>query len=359
MKIIDVQSKEDKKRYIDFVYKLYRKDENFCDMNLLFVKNYLFKKDDHAKRSMVLPIIIEEGDIKLVGMFISTNDSPQIKLSFLEFLPNSQVYIKELVDYGKKLMVSLDKQEIIVGINGHVSYGLGILAPNSNRDFEFNSNYNKEYYTRELEEVMPVTKKAFSYQYTVNHSLSLIKEGIIERVEKEYTYRCLNKKHFKREMLIFGNLADQALRQTPYYSEKTPLEMYQLMKKMRFIMKKEDIVFAMKDGKEVGFIFTHPDYAKLFDRPKVNYIKFYLRFLRKRTHHLIYNVIGILPEYQKTGLGIGLIHYTIRLRQKEYTQGVSSFILEDNFLSTKMCKGLSIGDHKEYRIYEIKRENNV
>ena len=29
----------------------------------------------------------------------------------------------------------------------------------------------------------------------------------------------------------------------------------------------------LKDGKEIGFVYTHPDYAELFNKPKLNYFK--------------------------------------------------------------------------------------
>ena len=107
MKLIEVKTKHDKKRYIKFIYELYKNDNNFSDMNLILVKNFLYKKDNYAKRANVIPIIVEEEQIKLVCIFISTNDSEELKLSFLEFRPNSRKYIEEVINYGKKLMRKL------------------------------------------------------------------------------------------------------------------------------------------------------------------------------------------------------------------------------------------------------------
>ena len=284
MIIREVKTKKEKKEYIDFIYKLYENDKKYCDMNITFVKNFLYKKDSFAKRCEVLPIFIEDNDeIKLECMFI-VDTSDEIKLSFLEFKKNSKKYLKELIKYSKKLLKQFDKKKVIVGVNGQVSYGLGFLTNEYNRDFEFNSNYNLDYYTKEMDEVFPIIKKAFSYNYKATNSLSFFDQNILDNVYSNYEFRYFDMKHFKRDMLIFGNLCHKSLKGTPYYSKKTPYEMYELMKQIRFIMKKEDIIFAMKDGKEVGYVYTHPDYAELFDRPKLNYIKFYFRFLFKKTN---------------------------------------------------------------------------
>ena len=94
MIIREVKTKKEKKEYIDFIYKLYENDKKYCDMNITFVKNFLYKKDSFAKRCEVLPIFIEDNDeIKLECMFI-VDTSDEIKLSFLEFKKNKLSILK-------------------------------------------------------------------------------------------------------------------------------------------------------------------------------------------------------------------------------------------------------------------------
>lgn len=357
MNIISVKTKKDKKRYIDFIYKLYKNDKNYCDLNISFVKNFLYKKDSYAKRVDVQPIIIEDDGIKLVGMYISSDDSKELKLSFLEFVPNARKYIEAIIAYGKNILNNKNLDKIVVGINGQVSYGLGILEHGKNEKFEFNSNYNLKYYVEELDKMIASRKNAYSYIYNAQNSLSYIDNNLIKELNKQYTFRYMNKRKFKNDMLIFGNLCDKTLKSTPYYSYKSKEEMYELMKQMKFLLKNEDIIFALKDGREIGFVFTHPDYVELFDKPKMNYIKIFLRSLYKRPKNLIYNVIGVLPEYQQSGIAMGLIYESIKMRQKHYPVGVSSFILEDNIPSTMLCRKLSVGINKKYKIYEIKKDD--
>lgn len=359
MKLIEVKNKKDKKRYIDFIYSIYKDDKNYSDLNINLVKNFLYKKDSYAKRVDIEPIIIEDNGIKLVGMYISSADSKQLKLSFLEFLPNASKYLNKIIEYGKEILKRKDLDEIIVGVNGQVSYGLGILEYNENgekEEFEFNANYNPNYYTKELDEIISTSKMAYSFKCDVKNSLSFIKPEQINHISKEYTFRYMDKKRFKEEMLIFGDICDKALKSTPYYSYKSSQEMYELMNEMKILLKNEDIVFALKDGKEVGLLFSHPDYAELVDKPKINYIKLMIRKFFKKTKKIIYNVIAVLPEYQRSGVTIGLVYNTLKLREDEYPEGVTSFILEENIPSISLFKKLAVGVNKKYKIYEIKKE---
>jgi hypothetical protein len=359
MEICEVRTKKEKRSFIRFVYDLYKDDPNFCDLNLTFVKIFLYKQDGFARRCKVLPIQMKEkGEIKLECMYVM-DETKEIKLSFLEFVPHAREYLEALLEYTKELMRKHQKEKTIVGVNGQISYGLGILTDAYNRKFEFNANYHKEYYAKELDEAFPVMKRAFSYQYDAKHSLAQLDQAMLKQVREKYRFRYLNLWRFKRDMLLFGELCHASLKSTPYYAEKKPYEMYELMNKMRFLMRKEDLIFAMKDGKEIGFIYTHPDYAELFGKPRLNYVTFFLRFLKKHPKNVIYNVIGVLPEHQASGVAVALIERSIQIRKKDYPQGVSSFILEDNLPSTKLCGKLSTGINKEFHLYEISMEIGV
>ena len=359
MEIVKVRTKKQKKDYLDFLYKIYEQDKNYCDMNVLFVKNFLYKKDNYAKRHKVLPIMIyDDHEPKLECIFI-IDDTSEIKLSFVEFMPSAERYLKKLIELSNKLMDKFDKDKTVVGINGQISYGLGILTGDYNQNFEFNSNYNKDYYTYEMDKVFPIIKRAFSYSYDVNNSVKFFDKNLLEKNYQNYQFRFFDKKKFKEEMLLFGNLCHESLKQTPYYSEKTPHEMYELMRQTKFFFKGEDIIFAMKDGKEIGFIYTHPDYAELFNKGRLNYLVFLIHLLLKTPERVIYNVLGVLPNYQKSGVAMNLIDYSLRIRRKDFTYGSSSFILEENKESTSLCKKMSTGINKEFHLYEILRRSNV
>lgn len=357
MKVIEVKSNKEKKEYIKFIYKLYENDKNYLDLNLVFVKTFLYKKDSYAKRSNVNPIIIEDnGEIKLVATFIYTDDSKELKLSFLEFKQNAKIYLEEAINYGKKILDEKNLDKMVVGINGQISYGLGILTPEYNNEFEFNANYNLPYYTKELDEVFDIKKNAISYLYEAEYALSLIDKNIVNKLNETYQFRYMDKKNFKKDMIIFGELCDKTLCTTPYYSKKNTHEMYELMNSMKIFMKNEDIIFAMKDGKEIGFIYTHPDYCELMEGPKINYIKFFFKNIFNKPKKIIYNVIGVLPEYQRSGVALALVYNSINLRKDKYEYSVSSFILEENVASTELCSKISSGINKKYRIYELNKE---
>jgi hypothetical protein len=65
----------------------------------------------------------------------------------------------------------------------------------------------------------------------------------------------------------------------------------------------------------------------------------------------------VLPEHQSSGVAVALIERSIQIRKKNFPQGVSSFVLEDNLPSTRLCSKLSTGINKEFHLYEIGTEN--
>ena len=212
MEFVEVDSKKLKKLFIDFIYGLYKDDKNFCDMNLLFVKNFLYQIDSYSKRCTVRPIMITDGgEIKLECIYV-VDEKDVIKLSFIEFRRNASKYLQELIAYSKKVIKEYGKKKVVVGINGQVSYGLGILTNNYNRNFEFNSNYNLDYYAEEMDAVFPVMKRAFSYNYAATHSLSMFDNDMLKQVYDNFQFRYFNVHDFKKEMLLFGQLCHESLK---------------------------------------------------------------------------------------------------------------------------------------------------
>ncbi len=353
MEIIEVKTNNERRVYLEFISQVYKNDIHYKDMNIIFVKKFLYQKDSYAKRCQVYPLIIKDQSIRAVGMYISSSDSDELKLSFLEFLPNSKIYLQTIIEYGKKLIIKNKLKRIVIGINGHISYGLGILI-NEEYEFEFNSNYNPAYYIDELDSLGFIKRKAYSYCFDLAKTTKTFNEDLLKPIYQEYTFRCFNPRKFKEEMLIFGDLCDQTLQGTPYYSLKTKAEMYELMNEMRFVLKKEDLIFALKDGQEVGFVFAHPDYAELFNRQIFNKFIFFLKFLFKKPEKLIYNIYGVKKEYQSKGLSVALINESIKVRNKKpYYQAVSSFILEENLPSIKVANIFSKGINRIFNLYIV------
>ena len=357
MKIIEIKTNKQKRNYLNFLYEIYKDDPKYCDMNVIFVKNFLYKKDGFSKRNKIMPIMIYDENLPKLECIFVIDKTDEIKISFLEFVQHSEKYLNKIMEISCALMGKYNKKKTVIGVNGQISYGLGFLTKDYNQNFEFNSNYNKNYYVDEMDAIFPVIKRAFSYKYNVNNSIKFFNNDIVQNVYDEYQFRLFDKRKFKKEMLLFGKLCHESLKNTPYYSEKTPEEMYELMKKIKLFFKKEDIIFAMKNGKEIGFIYTHPDYAEFFNSGKINYIKTFIKFLYKKPKKIIYNVIGVIPEYQKSGIAMNLIDYTLKIRKTNFKEGSSSFILEDNKESTNLCKKMSTGINKEFHLYEIERKD--
>jgi hypothetical protein len=347
--IIEVVNNSQKKIFTDFICSVYKDDPKYRDINLLFVKNFLYQKDTYSKRCRVIPVMVSDPDIKVVGMYVHSKDSTELKLSFLEFKPNSISCLRDILAYGQALARKENLSKIIIGINGHISYGLGILC-NQNNEFEFMGNYNPAYYVEELDKLHLVTKKAFSYKYSTDNKYS---QSIMKEPHQDYTFRTLNLNDFKHDMLIFGDICQKSFPGTPYYSPLTPGEMLDVMSPLKPLLKSNDIVFAQYHGKEIGFVFTHPDYAQFFNSRHVNLVWVFLHNLLSKSTKIIVNSIGIVPEHRHKALASGLLGYASHLKKGTFKQAVSSFVLTENLPSTKISTLFSTGINREYNLYEV------
>ena len=94
MELKIANTKKDKKAFIRFIYTLYRDDAAFCDMNVTFVRTFLYGLDSYVKRQEVIPILVEDhGRIKAECIFV-IDETDEIKLSFLEFMEDAEPAVR-------------------------------------------------------------------------------------------------------------------------------------------------------------------------------------------------------------------------------------------------------------------------
>lgn len=354
MTIVQVSTHKQKKQYIDFMRSVYVGNIYYKDVNIFFARNFLFKADLFSRKCDILPILVaNNNNILACAMLISYPSANQLFLSFFEALPNQAEAVEQIISLARDRAKAKNKSKIIIGINGHISYSVGILANNYNQVQTFDSNYNPAYYTDYFDKYYFVKKDAVSYIYDLNKIK--FDEQILKDVYRNVSFRKLNKKNFKKDILIFGDLCDRALCGTPLYYKKTKEEMYDSLKTMKYIFKADNLIFAIKNGVEIGFILMHPDYNQLVSNQKITPIKIFVgvNLIRKKIDTLIINIIGVLPEHQNNKVIIGLLNEASKIVSNKYKKIISTFVMKDNQKSTKLCSSMASGQLNQYFIYEI------
>lgn len=355
MVIEDVNCNKTRKAYIDFIYKVYSKDFKYKDTLKIITKNFLYNKDSFARKSYIRPILVlNEGIIRAVCMFIYNEHFPALQIAFFEALPNNQGAVNLIIDEAKNICRVMKLNRIVIGLNGHISYGVGMLMDNCGKDIAFDSMYNPPYYIDYFKHYGCSEVLLNSYLWDMKKQN--FDKRILGRIYKKFFFRQLNLKKYKEEILLFSRIKNECLKDINLYFDKSPQEDYELMKNLKYFLKKENIIFAMKDNKEIGFVFWHPDYNQLVpDGKRSSPASMFLRnnFIKKRIKRFIINTIGVLPNYHGLGVTIGLFHEVYKYAKDKYSYGESSFVLQENVQSRRICVRFTDGESKHYVVFEL------
>jgi len=350
---IKINSKQLRKAYIDFIYSLYENDSNFVDTSLFIVNTFLDKSDSFIKECGVEPMaIVDDDKILAQCMYIYHKDLPYFQIGFFEALPNQEKAVDMLLTEAAIQAKNLGLYKMVIGLNGHVSYGVGILIDSFDKKISFDSLYNKSYYKDYFEKYKFEKQSLSTYYFDMCNIPDKLK--CIDKIYKRISFRTMDMKRFKDEMILFGTLCNTCLHDTYLYFNRDPLCLYELINDMKPFLKPENLIFAMKDEKEIGFVFWHPDYNEILRGGKRNSmlkigIDYYLNKNKIKT--LKVNAIGVIPKYQKTGTAMGLINEVYKYSRKQFLYGETNFVWDNNTRSRLLNLAINDRDDRHYCVY--------
>jgi len=357
-----VVSSREKKGYIDFIYKLYANDSSFVDTSVFIVKTFLYQKDSFTRECFIRPVVYKDRDKTVAQvMFIHHRDFPYLQVGFFDALPEQQQAVNVLIFEARKEAKQRGLNKIVIGLNGHVSYGVGILTSGFEKRISFDSLYNKRYYEAYFDSMNLNKRSLYAYGFTIEGIKRRISH-MTEKTHKRFDFRTMNMNNFENEMLLFGSLCNSCLNETFLYYDRDPKHLYELVKEMKFLLKPENLLFALKDGKEVGFYFWHPDYNEII-KPGVrnSLVKIFLNFLfrKKSIKNIKVNALGILPEHHSMGAIVGLFQEGLKYTDGIYEGGETSFVWDSNMKSRKINHGLGNSEARRYAVYIDEIKNGV
>lgn len=346
MKIKKLITNKEMNNFIKFIYSIYKDDQNFCDTYLFNCKDLLFKKNTFARNAIIIPFCVTENEQVLCqALLIQPCNSGYLFMGYFDSIANNQDGVDALINEAKRICSELEVKSLIIGVNGHLSLGTGILQDNFDKLCSFDSLYNRDYY-----------KHYFSHSDFVKHPLHTYKGALTKSIEfknqSDYSTRFFDFKHFDRDINIFENITNECLGATEFY-EKPQLGFYrELFSSFKILLKNNNIIFGLKNGKEIGYAFWHPDFNEpLKKHKKHSGLNVFLK--NKYYHHKSakINAIAVLPEHQKTPISIKL-HQELCSVLEKYQEIETTFVWDSNLSSVNinLRRGLKI--HKEYMVYE-------
>lgn len=125
---------------------------------------------------------------------------------------------------ARKIACGYKKEKIIIGINGHISCGVGILQDQFSQKATFDSRYCKRWY-KDYFAHLPAKELT---TYTIEND-SINKGNVMSPKAKEFTCQFFDAKNFNAEMEKFSHLCNGTLCSTDYYHMMKPYHMKSLL----------------------------------------------------------------------------------------------------------------------------------
>jgi GNAT superfamily N-acetyltransferase len=178
---------------------------------------------------------------------------------------------------------------------------------------------------------------------------------------KGITVRKLDKRKLHKEIEIYTYLNNACFLDHPFWAERNVQEDFELFHPFRFLIKEENLLFAEKDGKPIGFFLWYPDFNQLLKGHQHLGIKHVLQYyFTRRIDTFRFTEIAVLPEYKLSHAAQALILYAIPyIRKAGIKYGEGGFIFEENKNSIAMTRrfleratGIKMEPHRHFALFE-------
>ena len=357
-------SKSDIKSYLTFVNNLYKGDNSYVCTQKFSMQALLFKSTDFAKSCFIQPVmIIDNNETVAVCSFIHNPKLPYLFIGLFEAKQNKQEAIRLIIERAKQLAAERGLDKIVVGLNGHLTYGVGILEDGGTKKMSFDSIYNKPYYKDYFLPYSYKKETLSTYLADVDEVYEKLKN--FKERDNIYIREANIKNNFMLEMESFRTLSNNTIGTTFLYSEADDFHLYQQIKGLKPLLKNENLFFAtskattsdVKD-KDIGFMFWHPDFNTFLTSGK-NHNLLQLFFKMNKAHKyadtIKINAIG--AGYDNPFIIAQLIKAFSQKAIGRYKFLETSFIWDNNQKSSALAKNLLGEPFRKYGVYFIDAKN--
>lgn len=358
MKLTVAKTAKEQREFLCFRRDLYSGCRRYIDDNYFMICEIFSDKLHFTQNIKYYPVYVssDSGNILCEGIIVYAPQLPEyIQLCFFESLPHQDKAIDMLTDLTKEYGRRLNCKRMVVGLNGHVNYGLGLLDSHFEERNSFSSPGNPMFYNDHFRKAG--FEETGLNSYVVEHYDDRLERfrRAIERIDKNYEFRYFDKKQFDTYSKIYTDLNNYCFSSHKYYYCRDYEDDKEMLKELFLFMKEDSLIFAFKDEEPVGFIMWYPDYNELAARGSIFGTKHFFKNLisgRKiRTAKVM--EYGVLKGYRGRGLPAALIYKAFNLiREQGYTRIETSWVLEDNDDSNSFCRAACDSLYKKYVVFE-------
>lgn len=354
-----VETAKQKQRFLGFSNQVYQGNPFYRDSMSEIVELFLDKKAAFLSHGEVLPFVIEEaGQILLRAAFIiDHNLKNSLMISFFEARIDVQDAVNLMLVKGRQLATAKGLSKLIIGLDAHLNYGVGFLASHYEQPPCFGLGYTPNYY---LDYFQGLKEFEFTSILVDLDSFNLDQESsILTRLQNRgFNFRPADFKQLDREIGIFTELNNLSYQGHLWWAERSFAEDKELLYPFRWFIRGENLIIAEKAGEPIGLLFWYPDFNQLVppggSLGVTTLLKYKFR-VGKPDRFKIANIV-IKPEYQGTGVVLGLFDYLFNLVKDRYSYGEAGWIAAANSQSRgfgSRWQALGCREYKQYKAFEL------
>jgi hypothetical protein len=364
LEIIEVKTKKELKKFIDYPYSLYAKDPLYVPQLKREVREQLTGKNPFFKHARVNYFLaIHEG--RTLGRIASIVNQRHIDFhneetgffGFFESVDDPAVS-ESLLDTAAHDLKMNGMKAMRGPMNFSTNEECGFLIDGFDLPPMLMTPYNPPYYSDLMEKYgMEKTKDLYAYVYDVQETVpeKVARVGAIAE-RRGIRVRPIDKKRFNEEMMVFREVYSSAWEKNWGFIPLTDEELCYLGERLKQIVVPELTLIAEDRGEPVGFMGLVPDFNSVLRHMHGRLTPFTvmkaLYYSRKITG-LRLLLLGIKREYRNKGVEALLIREGFKgIKKGGYQRVEFSWILEDNIPIQRIIEMADGRLYKKYRIYE-------
>lgn len=370
VRIIQVSSKQDLKRFIDFPHDLYEGDKNYVPELFIAQRDMLTDGKHPSLKHIHLQLFLAEKNGQIEGRIAAIHNKNHVAFTneasgFFGFFDVVENYdtAKRLLDEAVKWISSKGLKGIIGPVNFSTNDPCGLLIDGFDLPPQVMMTYNKSYYQFFIEKYgFEKRMDLFSYWFdkdTIPKRVLTLAKNIEQRLNKNgITIRAVNLKNFKEEVKSIKRIYNEAWDKNWGFVPFTDEEFDYVAKDMKLILDKDFVHVAEKNNEVIGFSLALPNINEVQKNVKRGRLlpsgifKLLLNKSKIKTVRVI--TLGVLNDYRMQG--IEACFYTKineSVNKKGFIGGEASWILENNEMMNRELQNIGSKIYKTHRLYTM------
>jgi len=361
MKVEKTRTATERRQFDEIARAIHEGHPQHRDTEASLLKLLLDGPSAFHGHAQVQPCLLREAG-EVVGRCALIHDQrlpDTVQVGFFEARPGLDGVLPALLAAARGL--GTGARRLVIGLNGHLNYGAGILLDRFDEPPVFGLPWTPPWYPSYLAGC--TCHRTVSYRFPLRGFYAWLDRTAPNFDARGITVRPFEKRELWREVERYTALDNRIFSEagTPFWSNRTPEENYELFHPFRFLIRSQHLLFAEKEGQPIGFMLWYPDFNQLVPAGRDLGLWDVVRCaLRVRLSAARLTEVGILPEYRQTPALAALYLAALphmRAAGLETLEG--GFIFEENRRSVVMTEryleratGERHRPHRSYGIFE-------